>query len=122
MKYKCLMRKSSILQKIETQIDLTNDYMKWLYGSRAWKRWNEGTALNLTDSTLREVSRNEMMKCIHIGLLCVQESVYDRPTMASVIHMLNSNSVTLPAPSKPGFFMQSSYVLELSSSLSSYCY
>ncbi|KAL5842131.1 hypothetical protein ACOSQ3_012734 [Xanthoceras sorbifolium] len=88
----------------------------------AWKRWNEGTALNLTDSTLREGSRNEMMKCIHIGLLCVQESVYDRPTMASVIHMLNSNSVTLPAPSKPGFFMQSSYVLELSSSLSSYRY
>ncbi|KAL5839824.1 hypothetical protein ACOSQ4_012432 [Xanthoceras sorbifolium] len=41
------------------------------------------------------------MKCIHIGLLCVQESVSDRPTMASVVIMLNSNSLTLPAPSKP---------------------
>ncbi|KAK0578283.1 hypothetical protein LWI29_007956 [Acer saccharum] len=84
----------------------------------AWKRWNEGTALKVIDSTLREGSRNEMMKCINIGLLCVQESVSDRPIMASVIHMLNSNSAgTLPAPSKPGFFMQGSVILNASSSL-----
>ena len=56
-----------------------------------------------------------MMKCMHIGLLCVQESVADRPTMASVVHMLNSDSVTLPEPSKPGFFMQSSVIPDDSS-------
>ena len=72
--------------------------------------------MNVIDSTLREGSRYEMMKCIHIGLLCVQESVSDRPTMASVVHMLNSDSVTLPAPSKPGFFIQSSAITEASSS------
>ncbi|KAK2644349.1 hypothetical protein Ddye_019544, partial [Dipteronia dyeriana] len=88
--------------------------------TNAWKRWNEGTTLNVIDSTLREGSRNEMMKCIHIGLLCVQESVSDRPTMASVIHMLNSDSAgTLPAPSKPGFFMQAGSVLILNASSSS---
>ncbi|KAK3187706.1 hypothetical protein Dsin_027267 [Dipteronia sinensis] len=79
----------------------------------AWKRWNEGTVLNVIDSTLREGLRNEMMKCVHIGLLCVRESVSDRPSMASVVHMLNRNSVTLQAPSKPGFFMQNSDTLEV---------
>lgn len=46
-----------------------------------------------------------MMRCIHIGLLCVQEDVDDRPTMASVVLMLSSFSLTLPVPSEPAFFM-----------------
>ncbi|KAH7569088.1 hypothetical protein JRO89_XS06G0103300 [Xanthoceras sorbifolium] len=82
----------------------------------AWKNWNDGTASNLIDPSLRDGSTNEMMKCIHIGLLCVQENVSDRPTMASVVVMLSSENVTLPAPSKPGFFMQNSNILEASSS------
>lgn len=48
-----------------------------------------------------------MIRCIHIGLLCVQENVTDRPTMASVVLMLNSFSLALAVPSEPAFFMQS---------------
>ncbi|KAL5842133.1 hypothetical protein ACOSQ3_012736 [Xanthoceras sorbifolium] len=81
----------------------------------AWKSWNGGTAANLIDPTLGDDSRNEIMKCIHIGLLCVQESVSDRPTMASVVIMLNSNSLTLPAPSKPPGISSSLSSLEQSS-------
>nr|DAD20632.1 TPA_asm: hypothetical protein HUJ06_022095 [Nelumbo nucifera] len=76
--------------------------------SYAWRLWNEGTALQLMDSTLREsFSTSEVMRSIHIGLLCVQEDVVDRPTMASVVLMFNSYSVTLPSPSAPAYFMQS---------------
>ncbi|EOY28547.1 Cysteine-rich RLK 29, putative isoform 1 [Theobroma cacao] len=64
--------------------------------SCARKNWREGTALNLIDPTLRDGSRNEMLRCIHIGLLCVQENVADRPTMATVVLMLNSSSISLP--------------------------
>lgn len=49
-----------------------------------------------------------MIRCIHIGLLCVQENVADRPTMASVVLMLSSFSLTIAVPSEPAFFMQSS--------------
>ena len=52
-------------------------------------------------------STNEIMRCIHIGLLCVQENDEDRPTMASIVLMLNSYSLSLPLPSKPAFFMNS---------------
>ena len=45
------------------------------------------------------------MRCIHIGLLCVQENVANRPTIGSVVLMLNSYSITLPIPLEPAFFM-----------------
>ncbi|XP_023894983.1 cysteine-rich receptor-like protein kinase 44 [Quercus suber] len=75
--------------------------------SYAWKNWKQGIVSNLVDPTLKAGSTTEIMRCIHIGLLCVQENVVDRPTMASVVLMLNSYSITLPIPSKPTFFMNS---------------
>ncbi|EOY28558.1 Cysteine-rich RLK 29, putative isoform 2 [Theobroma cacao] len=84
--------------------------------SYAWKNWREGTALNLIDPTLRDGSRNEMLRCIHIGLLCVQENVANRPTMATVVLMLNSFSISLPLPSQPAFFIHSNIDSDMSSS------
>ncbi|KAF8715931.1 hypothetical protein HU200_026895 [Digitaria exilis] len=45
----------------------------------------------------------EMLRCIHVGLLCVQEDPHLRPSMASVAVMLNSRSITLPVPAVPAF-------------------
>ncbi|KAM4106089.1 hypothetical protein ACB094_04G041100 [Castanea mollissima] len=75
--------------------------------SYAWKNWKQGIISNLVDPTLKAGSTTEIMRCIHIGLLCVQENVADRPTMASVLLMLNSYSITLPIPLEPAFFMNS---------------
>ncbi|XP_061353828.1 cysteine-rich receptor-like protein kinase 44 isoform X1 [Gastrolobium bilobum] len=75
--------------------------------SFAWRNWREGTATNIVDPTLNNSSRNEMMRCIHIGLLCVQENLANRPTMAAVTLMLNSYSQTLQVPSEPAFYMDS---------------
>ncbi|XP_016672205.1 putative receptor-like protein kinase At4g00960 isoform X2 [Gossypium hirsutum] len=80
--------------------------------SFAWKSWREGTALNMVDPTLGDGSRNEIMRCIHIALLCVQQNVAARPTMASVALMLNSFSTTLAVPSQPAFLMQSNFESE----------
>nr|GME12034.1 putative receptor-like protein kinase At4g00960 [Ipomoea batatas] len=80
--------------------------------SNAWTQWREGTALNLVDPILRgnnsSGSVQEMMKCIHMALLCVQENVADRPTMSTVVLMLSGSSLSLPLPSAPPFFMHSS--------------
>ncbi|CAG7887347.1 unnamed protein product [Brassica rapa] len=74
----------------------------------AWTNWRGDRALDIVDSAITEnVSRNEMMKCINIGLLCVQESVTRRPNMNSVVHWLKSNSVTLPVPSTPAYVVHS---------------
>ncbi|CAI0407084.1 unnamed protein product [Linum tenue] len=70
-----------------------------------YKNWRNGTYTNLVDPSLGTRPGAEVARCIHIGLLCVQENINDRPTMAAVALMLCSHSVTLPLPSKPAFFL-----------------
>ncbi|KAL2922965.1 Cysteine-rich receptor-like protein kinase 25 [Bienertia sinuspersici] len=69
-----------------------------------------GTALDIVDPTLSTRSRIEIIRSIHMGLLCVQESMEDRPTMSSVLLMLSSQSLALPAPSPPAFFTQTASI------------
>ncbi|KAF5190575.1 Cysteine rich receptor like kinase [Thalictrum thalictroides] len=74
--------------------------------SNAWRHWEQETVLEMIDPTLRQCnSISEVRRCIQIGLLCVQEDVARRPTMASVCSMLSSYSFTLPVPSVPSFFV-----------------
>ncbi|XP_022723383.1 putative receptor-like protein kinase At4g00960 isoform X2 [Durio zibethinus] len=75
--------------------------------THAWKNWNEGTALEVIDPILRDGSSREIMRCIHLGLLCVQENIAYRPTMASVVLMLSRYSISLPVPSRPAFDIHS---------------
>ena len=44
----------------------------------------------------------EVLRSIHIGLLCVQERSDDRPDMSSVVLMLNGDKA-LPKPKQPAF-------------------
>ncbi|XP_075664733.1 cysteine-rich receptor-like protein kinase 25 [Castanea sativa] len=73
--------------------------------SYVWIHWRDGRPLELLDPTLGDsFSRDEVMRCIHIGLLCVQEDPADRPTMATIVLTLTSGSVSLQAPQQPAFF------------------
>ncbi|ANM66146.1 putative cysteine-rich receptor-like protein kinase 24 RLK-Pelle-DLSV family [Arabidopsis thaliana] len=69
-----------------------------------WRLWNNEPLLELVDAPMGEnYDRNEVIRCIHIGLLCVQENPADRPTMSTVFHMLTNTSITLHVPQPPGF-------------------
>ncbi|KAL9456285.1 hypothetical protein AB3S75_005499 [Citrus x aurantiifolia] len=69
-----------------------------------WKLWCEGHAAELMDSVVKQsCDQAELLKYIHIGLLCVQEDPMDRPTMSSVAVMLASDNLTLPKPTQPAF-------------------
>ncbi|KAL3519539.1 hypothetical protein ACH5RR_017688 [Cinchona calisaya] len=76
--------------------------------SYAWKQWRDGTPLALLAPIIGDsFVKNEFIRSIHIGLLCVQEDVDQRPNMASVVLMLSSRSVTMPTPNKPANFGRS---------------
>ncbi|CAM0870572.1 unnamed protein product [Alopecurus aequalis] len=67
-----------------------------------WKHWTTGTVLELVDPCMNDkFSEKELLKCVHIGLLCVQANPTDRPTMSAVVIMLGSETFTLHVPSKP---------------------
>ncbi|XWS58027.1 hypothetical protein CRYUN_Cryun09bG0223700 [Craigia yunnanensis] len=71
----------------------------------AWKLWTEDNILALTDIAVvsDQCYYQEILRCIHVGLLCVQEFADDRPTISAVISMLNSEIVDLPTPKQPAF-------------------
>ncbi|MQL80077.1 hypothetical protein Taro_012539 [Colocasia esculenta] len=70
----------------------------------AWSLWREGTGMELVDSSMTgSYPAAEVLKCIKVGLLCVQERPEDRPTMASVVLMLGGDTASLPQPKQPGF-------------------
>ncbi|XXG72802.1 hypothetical protein AAC387_Pa07g1814 [Persea americana] len=70
----------------------------------AWQLWNENKGLDLLDRSLKEkYKESEVLKCFCVALLCVQEDATDRPTMALVLSMLNSETTIIPAPKQPAF-------------------
>ncbi|XP_022927522.1 G-type lectin S-receptor-like serine/threonine-protein kinase At4g27290 [Cucurbita moschata] len=73
----------------------------------AWKLWNGGNGLELMDAALGdEFQGSEALRCIQVGLLCVQQSSDERPTMWSVLSMLESEDMLLSQPKQPGFYME----------------
>ncbi|KAJ4850628.1 hypothetical protein Tsubulata_020093 [Turnera subulata] len=71
----------------------------------AWLLWREGRTLELMDSTLEDSCiKSQVIKCIHVGLLCVQNFPDDRPEMSTVVLMLTNEGAVLPQPKQPGFF------------------
>ncbi|KAM0845532.1 hypothetical protein ACQ4PT_056309 [Festuca glaucescens] len=90
-------RKNSSFADSEQSIDLL---------SLVWEHWSTGTVEELADPSLGLGSRSpggQMLKPVNIGLLCVQDSPADRPTMSTVNVMLSSSTVSLQAPSRPTF-------------------
>nr|XP_043618811.1 G-type lectin S-receptor-like serine/threonine-protein kinase At4g27290 [Erigeron canadensis] len=74
----------------------------------AWTLYKKGKSLDLIDASLVEAySVSEVLRSVHIGLLCVQQRAQDRPTTPSVVSMLGGEG-SLPSPKPPGFFIQGS--------------
>ncbi|KAK7253186.1 hypothetical protein RIF29_37698 [Crotalaria pallida] len=72
----------------------------------AWHLLNEGKGLELKDPLLSvsdSCPGDEFLRYMNIGLQCVQEDAYDRPTMSSVVLLLRNESATLGQPQPPAF-------------------
>ncbi|CAN6689770.1 unnamed protein product [Malus baccata var. baccata] len=73
-----------------------------------WDLWREGKALEIVDPSMGESYHvNEVVRCIQIALLCVQEFAADRPTMSAVVFMLG-NEAAVPSPTQPVFLLRRS--------------
>ncbi|XP_062180785.1 cysteine-rich receptor-like protein kinase 6 [Phragmites australis] len=91
-------RRNSGSFNTEQDVDLLN---------LVWEHWTRGNVIELFDPSWNDHPPIEqMLKCIHIGLLCVQRKPAARPTMSWVSIMLSSSTVRLPSLSRQDFFMQ----------------
>ncbi|XP_020418811.1 G-type lectin S-receptor-like serine/threonine-protein kinase At4g27290 isoform X3 [Prunus persica] len=72
----------------------------------AWTLWIQNIPLELIDKSLSDsCTISEVLRCLHVALLCVQQVPEDRPSMSSVVLMLSSE-VALPPPKQPGFYTE----------------
>jgi len=81
--------------------------------SHVWYKWRTGAAVDVVDPLLNMScypESDEVLNCIEIGLLCVQENPVDRPDASTVVLMLSSPtslSDDRRAPSRPAFIFSS---------------
>ena len=60
--------------------------------------------MDLVDPVLENnYQPEEVIKCIHIGLLSIQEDPVRRPRMNTIVAILNGDSINLPMPKAPQF-------------------
>nr|BAF98591.1 CM0216.570.nc [Lotus japonicus] len=72
--------------------------------SHAWRLWIEGSPLELVDKLFEDsIIPTEILRYIHVALLCVQRRPETRPDMLSIVLMLNGEK-ELPKPSLPAFY------------------
>ena len=85
-----------------------SQHFKWplpfLFSLQAWDLWQEGKGLELVDLTIRDSCvEYQVLRCIHVSLLCMEDGVVDRPTMSNMLSMLTNESTQLPLPKKLAF-------------------
>ncbi|THF94730.1 hypothetical protein TEA_009327 [Camellia sinensis var. sinensis] len=57
-----------------------------------WDLWKKGISLELTDPVLSsQCPENELLRCIHVGLLCVQECAIGRHRVGYYLHAYKYN-------------------------------
>ncbi|CAJ2666847.1 unnamed protein product [Trifolium pratense] len=72
--------------------------------SYVWRQWRDKVPLSILDSNIKGTySEFEVIKCIQIGLLCVQQFPDARPTMVTIVSYLNNDFIELPTPQEPAF-------------------
>ncbi|XP_059635536.1 G-type lectin S-receptor-like serine/threonine-protein kinase At1g11330 [Cornus florida] len=70
----------------------------------AWKLWNEDRIEMLIDPTISDPCfQVEILRYVHVGLLCMQEFATNRPTISTILLMLSSEIANLPTPKQPAF-------------------
>ncbi|CAL0310125.1 unnamed protein product [Lupinus luteus] len=70
----------------------------------AWRLWGEERPLELLDESVGDtIIVSEVVRCINMGLLCVQERPDDRPDMPAAVLMLNGEK-PLSRPKEPAFY------------------
>ncbi|CAL5393089.1 unnamed protein product [Camellia sinensis] len=94
----------SLEYAIEGHFSVKSDIFS--FGVMAWKLYKAGKTTELIDASMQNsCNLPEVLRSIHVGLLCVQHRPEDRPNMASVVLMLGREGA-LTHPKQPGFFTE----------------
>ena len=87
-----------------------NDY---IIVSQAYELWLTDNGKEFMDPVLDDSSSTfKLLRCLQVGLLCVQESPIDRPSILEVYYMLRNENDTIVSPKRPAFSVKNSGEVE----------
>ncbi|XP_058759729.1 cysteine-rich receptor-like protein kinase 10 [Vicia villosa] len=73
----------------------------------AYELWMDGRGVDFLDPSLDDsTSHCKIMRCMQVGLLCVQENSADRPSMLEVDTLLKNEGTPVGTPNMPAFSMK----------------
>ncbi|KAL5065279.1 hypothetical protein RYX36_027016 [Vicia faba] len=73
----------------------------------AYELWMEGRGVEFLDPKLDDSTSDcKIMRCMQIGLLCVQDNSVDRPSMLEVDSLLKNEGTLVDTPKMPAFSMK----------------
>ncbi|KAK3121144.1 hypothetical protein QOZ80_8BG0646900 [Eleusine coracana subsp. coracana] len=76
----------------------------------AWSLWKDGSMRDLVDSSIVEsCSHDEILRCIRIGLLLIQDNPDARPFMTWVVSSLENEGIELPEPRELIYYARRNY-------------
>jgi len=79
---------------------------------QTWHLYEENRLLDLMDtSMLSSYSEQEVLRIIHVALLCTQATPSQRPSMSRVVSMLSGVIETHPPQSRPGYIKDVKYIV-----------
>ena len=71
---------------------------------QAYVMWKEANAMEFIDPSLDDTSSlYKLIRCMHVGLLCVEEKWMHRPSMLDVSAMLRNEYADVPIPKRHAF-------------------
>ncbi|GLJ21213.1 hypothetical protein SUGI_0388600 [Cryptomeria japonica] len=74
----------------------------------AWRLYKGGNTPEMVDPTIsEECPQEQALRCIHVGLVCVQADAKLRPLMSDITVMISNSSIALPIPAEPAFLTRS---------------
>lgn len=71
---------------------------------QAWIKLDQGDYLEIVDEKIRgdSLPNWQVLRCIEVGLMCVQQQASERPNMSLVVTMLQEENFPTPKPLRPG--------------------
>eukprot|EP00257_Ricinus_communis_P018672 XP_015577455.2 cysteine-rich receptor-like protein kinase 19 isoform X1 [Ricinus communis] len=79
----------------------------------AYEFWETGNGKEFLDPVLDDShSTCKLLRCLQVGLLCVQESPIDRPSILQICSMLKNENDIIVSPKRPAFSVTSNDEIE----------
>ncbi|KAG8066282.1 hypothetical protein GUJ93_ZPchr0004g38173 [Zizania palustris] len=72
----------------------------------AWELYENHRPLDIVDPELTEFNEDEVLRAIHVALLCTQGSPHQRPSMSRVVAMLTGDVEVAKVVTKPSYISE----------------